>query len=58
MWCFDVVYVFWWNVVGIHLCVFVCVFVGLITTTSRRLDREKQSEHILEVRESGGDEVM
>lgn len=25
------------------------IFTGLITTTSRRLDREQQGEHILEV---------
>lgn len=31
---------------------FLCLFAGLVTTTSRRLDREKQDEHILEVRAS------
>lgn len=28
-------------------------FTGLITTTSRKLDREQQAEHFLEVRLSG-----
>ena len=26
-----------------------CIFSGLISTTKRRLDRERQDEHILEV---------
>ena len=30
-------------------CAFVCMLPGLISTTSRTLDREKQEEHILEV---------
>lgn len=46
---------YWFNLTFIHIIFlkdlinYCFIFTGLITTTSRKLDREQQGEHILEV---------